>query len=238
MLGYPLPPILKRYVAESVAWMDEMMARITDQGTAVAPLPDDLPFDPQSQLQTYIQESAQPAFKLKVGFVGSGFNSKAVLFLSQDIFRFYDRTKIEMHIFSLGPPDNDNFIKVGMGGVDWRRRVADQVDYFHDIEEIKMDHIALARFIHQQGIHILIEWDGYARQGERAQGLMALRPSPIQILHQEFLGTSGGTYVDYIVTDKVRSMFFQSPSRPQLPTLIDILFFAGCVASSLGSSLH
>lgn len=81
--------------------------------------------------------------------------------------------------------------------------MANQVDYFHDIEEIKMDHIALARFIHEKGIHILIEWDGYARQGERAQGLMALRSSPIQVLHQEFLGTSGGTYVDYIVTDKV-----------------------------------
>jgi Glycosyl transferase family 41/Tetratricopeptide repeat len=232
MLGYPLPPILKRYVAESVAWMDEMMARVTEEGNAVAPLPDDLPFDPKSELDKYVQEAAQPGFKLKVGFVGSGFNSKAVLFLSQDIFRFYDRNKIEMHIFSLGPPgalvrdcahspvamipltgfsfsflfreDNDKFIKIGMGGIDWRKRVADQVDHFHDIEEIKMDHIALARFIHEQGIHILIEWDGYARQGERAQGLMALRPSPLQILHQEFLGTSGGTYVDYIVTDKVR----------------------------------
>ncbi|KAG7348948.1 glycosyl transferase family 41 protein [Nitzschia inconspicua] len=205
MLGYPLPPILKRYVAESVAWMDELMARVTDQGNAVNPLPEDLPFDPQSEREKYIEEAAQPGFKLKVGFVGSGFNSKAVLFLSQDIFRFYDRNKIEMHIFSLGPPDNDNFIKIGMGGVDWRKRVAEQVDHFHDIEEIKMDHIALARFIHEQGIHILIEWDGYARQGERAQGLMTLRPCPLQILHQEFLGTSGGTYVDYIVTDKVVS---------------------------------
>jgi protein O-GlcNAc transferase len=204
MLGYPLPPILKRYVAESVAWMDEMMARVTDEGRSVKPLPDDLPFHPGLERDKYIVEAAQPDFKLKVGFVGSGFNSKAVLYLSQDIFRFYDRSKIEMHIFSLGPPDNENFIKIGMGGVDWRERVAKQVDYFHDIQEIKMDHISLARYIHDRGIHILIEWDGYARQGERAQGLMALRPSPVQILHQEFLGTSGAQYVDYIVTDKVR----------------------------------
>ena len=70
---------------------------------------------------------------------------------------------------------------------------------------MKMDHIELARFIHDQGIHILIEWDGYARQGERAQGLMTLRPAPVQILHQEYLGTSGATYVDYIFTDKITS---------------------------------
>jgi protein O-GlcNAc transferase len=80
-----------------------------------------------------------------------------------------------------------------MRGVDWRKRVVSHVDYFHDVGDIKMDHIALARFIRERGIHVLIEWDGYARQGERAQGLMALRPAPLQILHQEYLGTSGAT---------------------------------------------
>ena len=205
MLGYPVPPMLKRYVAESVAFMDETMARVSPDGTSISSLPDDMPFDPISEREKYIAEASEPGFKLKVGFVGSGFNSKAVLYLSQDIFRFYDRDKIEMHIFSLGPPDTDAFIEIGMRGVDWRERVAKQVDYFHDNEEIKMDHIGLARYIHEQGIHVLIEWDGYARQGDRAQGLMALRPSPVQILHQEFLGTSGGLYVDYIVTDKITS---------------------------------
>jgi protein O-GlcNAc transferase len=39
-------------------------------------------------------------------------------------------------------------------------------------------------------------------------GLMALRSAPIQILHQEFLMTSGAQYFDYIVTDMVTS-----PSR-------------------------
>ena len=204
MLGYPVPPLLKRYVAEAVAFMDEPMARVTEDGQLV-PLPSDLPFDPMSERNKYIAEAQSADFKLKVGFVGSGFNSKAVLYLSQDIFRFYDRSKIEMHVFSLGPPDNQNFIDIGMRGVDWRERVKGHVDHFHDVQTFKMDHMALARFIHEQGLHVLIEWDGYARQGERAQGLFALRPAPVQILHQEFLGTSGAQYVDYIVTDKVTS---------------------------------
>ncbi len=204
MLGYPLPPMLKRYVAESVAFMDEAMARVTDLG-GLSPLPEDMPFEHASRLKNYITEAATPGYKVKVGFVSSGFNSKAVLYLSQDIFRFYDRSKIEMHIFSLGPPDNENFIKVGMRDVDWRKRVAGHVDYFHDIENLRGSHIDMARYIEERGIHILIEWDGYARQGERAQGLMALRPAPVQILHQEYLGTSGAKYVDYIFTDKIVS---------------------------------
>ena len=132
MLGYPIPPLLKRYVAESVAYMDEKMARLSETGEII-PLPSDMPYNPTSQLEEYNRQASEPNFKLKVGFVSSGFNSKAVLYLSQDIFRFYDRSKIEMHVFSLGPADNDNFIKYGMNGVDWRKRVQGQVDHFHDV---------------------------------------------------------------------------------------------------------
>lgn len=43
--------------------------------------------------------------------------------------------------------------------------------------------------------------NGITGQGLRPQGLFALRPAPIQIFHQEFLGTSGATYVDYHISD-------------------------------------
>eukprot|EP00934_Nitzschia_sp_Nitz4_P005707 Nitzschia sp. Nitz4//scaffold46_size129759//34//2598//NITZ4_003478-RA/size129759-snap-gene-0.0-mRNA-1//1//CDS//3329552526//5697//frame0 len=213
MLGYPMDPKLKKLVTESVAALDEMMARVDGHG-GIIPLPDGMPFEHKSRRNTYIEEASAPGFKLKVGFVSSGFNSKAVLMLSQDIFRFYDRSKIEMHIFSLGPEDNPNFIKIGMGGVDWRKRVAGHVDYFHDIANIKDSHVEMAKYIHERGIHILIEWDGFARQGERAQGLMGLHPAPIQILHQEYLGTSGAKYVDYLFSDKIVSP----------PSLVDDLY--------------
>lgn len=205
MLGYPVDPLLKRYVAESVAFLDEKMARAakTTNGMSIQPLPEDLPFDMAMERQKYLQEASSPSHRIRVGFVGSGFNSKAVLYLSQDMFRFFDPDQFEIHIFSFGPPDNPLFIKHGMRGVDWRERVKANVDYFHDCQAMKMDHIKAARFIHDKGIHVLIEWDGYARQGERAQGLFALRCAPIQILHQEFLGTSGALYVDYLITDEI-----------------------------------
>jgi len=205
MLGYPVDPKLKRYVTESTASMDEIAARVQSDGSGIQPLPDDLPFHPTEDRVGFSFDSAEPDFKIKVGFVASGFNSKAVLYLSHDMFRFFDSDKFQIHIFSMGPPDNPLFIEHGMRGVDWRERVKSNVDYFHDVQKLKMDHVKLARFIHSQKIHILIEWDGYARQGERAQGLFALRPAPVQILHQEYLGTSGAQYVDYIFTDKITS---------------------------------
>ena len=204
MLGFPVEPLSKRFVTESVAFMDEMMARASDSG--IKPLPEDLPYDPNAGRERYLQEYEQGG-KIRVGFVGSGFNSKAVLYLSQDMFRFFNKDVFEVHIFSVGPADNPLFIEHGMRGIDWRQRVINNVgeENFHDIQHMKLDHIKMARFIKEQDIHILIEWDGYARQGERAQGLFALRPAPVQILHQEYLGTSGAQYVDYLFSDKISS---------------------------------
>ena len=206
MLGYPVNSTLKRYVAESYAAMDELLARVNeDGGGGVTDLPADLPYNQEDNRARYIFDNATQDFRLRVAFVASGFNSKAVLYLSQDMFRFFNPDEVEVHVFSLGPPDNPGFIQYTMRGVDWRERVKSNVDVFHDVQHLKNDHIGLARYIYSHDIHVLLEWDGYARQGERAQGLFALRPAPVQILHQEFLGTSGASYVDYIFTDRVTS---------------------------------
>jgi len=203
MLSYPLRnSTLKRYVAESAAFTEDISQRIVGRGE-IKPLPADLPYthDHQSYVQTFVKDKT----KLRIGFVASGFNSKAVLYLSHDMFRFFDTTKFEVHIFSLGAPDSPQFIKFGMRGVDWRKRVKANVDVFHDVQRFQNNHIELARYIRKRDIHILMEWDGYARQGDRAQGLFALRPAPIQIWHQEYLGTSGAQFVDYLFTDIVTS---------------------------------
>lgn len=82
MLGYPVDPILKRYVTESIAFLDEQMARVknVDGKATFINLPDDMPFDPKADLADYVFEfkgaMGQPP-KIRVGFVGSGFNSKA-----------------------------------------------------------------------------------------------------------------------------------------------------------------
>jgi len=216
MLGYPLGnehAMLKRYSAESLANLDELRARAHEGEDIryIKELPNDLPYSVDDMRKTFIerhreqQQIGRSPTPIRVGFVACSFNSKAVLYLSHDMFRFFDPSEVEIHVFSTGPPDHPEFIRDTMRGADWRQRVMDAVDVFHDVRRYKGDHVGLARYIHQKEIQILIEWDGYARQGDRAEGLMALRPAPVQILHQEFLMTSGAQYVDYIVTDEVVS---------------------------------
>jgi hypothetical protein len=155
MLGYTVDPLLKRYVAESVAYMDETMSRATSSNS-VTPLPSDLPYSIEAYRDKFTTENAENRqhYRIRVGFVGSGFNSKAVLFLSQDMFRFFNTEQFEIHVFSFGPPDHAMFIQHGMRNVDWRERVKSNVDYFHDLLEmnISKDHIASARYIHDQNI--------------------------------------------------------------------------------------
>ena len=189
MLGYPVDPMLKRYAAESCAFMDEPMARAAKAVEGqLPPLPDSLPYEMDTYLETFQAEFRDPSAKIRIGFVGAGFNSKAVMFLSHDMFRFFDHDRFEVHVFSFGPPDHELFIRHSMRGVDWRERVKANAHHFHDCQSMKNDHINAAEYIHDHQIHILIEWDGYARQGERAQGLFALRPAPRKYFHLRLCG--------------------------------------------------
>jgi protein O-GlcNAc transferase len=57
--------------------------------------------------------------------------------------------------------------------------------------------------IHADGIHILVNMNGYTK-GARNE-IFALRPSPIQVMWLGYPGTSGASFMDYIMTDRVTS---------------------------------
>ncbi|KAK6299278.1 hypothetical protein J4Q44_G00307880 [Coregonus suidteri] len=57
--------------------------------------------------------------------------------------------------------------------------------------------------IHQDGLHILVNMNGYTK-GARNE-LFALRPAPIQCMWLGYPGTSGAPFMDYIVSDKETS---------------------------------
>lgn len=112
--------------------------------------------------------------------------------------RFHDRSKFEIHVFATSPPDNDLFLKISMRGVDWREKMKNGAEFFHDTSS--MDANATSHFIRSLGIHILLNWDGYSNEGLRATGLFPMHSAPIQIAHQEYIGTMGADYIQYLIT--------------------------------------
>lgn len=64
---------------------------------------------------------------------------------------------------------------------------------------------AIARLINGDKIQILINLNGYTK-GARNE-IFAMKPAPIQVSYMGFPGTTGATYIDYLVTDEFVSPF-------------------------------
>ena len=145
--------------------------------------------------------------------------------------RLHDRARFEIHVFATTSPDNSQFLKVSMKGVDWRKKIRNSVESFHDTSSMSVNQTA--SLIRSLGIHILLNWDGYSNEGLRVSGLFPLQSAPIQVAHQEYIGTMGADYIQYLITgDIVTKHHYQyhsstegnilpsiSPLRPERFTL-------------------
>ncbi|GCC27829.1 hypothetical protein chiPu_0006255 [Chiloscyllium punctatum] len=87
-------------------------------------------------------------------------------------------------------------------GTNFRVKVVAEANHFVDLSQIPCNGKAADR-IHQDGIHILVNMNGYTK-GARNE-LFALRPAPIQAMWLGYPGTSGAPFMDYIITDKETS---------------------------------
>jgi protein O-GlcNAc transferase len=125
------------------------------------------------------------------------------MYMAKDVLRNHDRKNIELHIFATTGPDKVIFWRYEMRGFDWIKELEDSAEYFHDVSGY--DVRQQAALIRKLGIHILIDWDGYSNNGVRAAGLFPQQPAPIQMLHQEYVGTMGAPYIQYMVSDPISS---------------------------------
>ena len=81
----------------------------------------------------------------------------------------------------------------------YRKQIERYSDKFLDIRNLE-DREA-ARQIYGDGVDILVDLNGHTA-GNRL-GICALRPAPVQATFLGFPGTSGATFFDYIITDRV-----------------------------------
>ena len=94
--------------------------------------------------------------------------------------------------YSLSPDDNTCF----------RQKISSEGEHFVDLSQIPCNGKA-ADHIQADGIHILVNMNGYTK-GARNE-IFALRPAPIQVMWLGYPGTSGASFMDYIMTDAVTS---------------------------------
>ena len=170
LLSYPIPPELKLKVARMHTEHEQSLVRRS--GLPIFTHTPDM----------YADEAAQSGFRIKIGYVSANFKSKTTVYMAQDLFRFHDRSKFEVHVYATTPNDNPNFIATAMGGVNWREKVKERVEYFHDVSGMHLQ--AVAGLIQSHGIHILLDWDGHSNNMVRLSGLFPMQAAPIQVGHQ------------------------------------------------------
>ncbi|CAD6188370.1 unnamed protein product [Caenorhabditis auriculariae] len=130
--------------------------------------------------------------RLRIGYVSSDFGNHPTSHLMQSIPGMHDRTKVEVFCYALSANDGTNF----------RQKLMNEAEHFVDLSAVPCNGRAAER-ISKDGIHILINMNGYTK-GARNE-IFALRPAPIQVMWLGYPGTSGASFMDYLITDAVTS---------------------------------
>jgi len=125
--------------------------------------------------------------RIRLGYLSSDLHEHATAYLLTQILEHHDRTRFEVTAYSYGADDASPA----------RRRIESAVDRFVDVRE--MSDRAAAERIRADGIDILLDLKGYTL-GAR-NGILAFRPSPIQVNYLGFPGTLGAPFYDYVVGD-------------------------------------
>ncbi|XP_047524909.1 UDP-N-acetylglucosamine--peptide N-acetylglucosaminyltransferase 110 kDa subunit-like [Pieris napi] len=128
--------------------------------------------------------------RLRIGYVSSDFGNHPTSHLMQSIPGLHDTSKTEIFCYALNPNDGSTF----------RNKIENDSEHFIDISNITSNDEA-ANIIQNDGIHILVNMNGYTK-GSRNE-IFALKSAPIQIMWLGYPGTSGATYMDYIICDNV-----------------------------------
>lgn len=130
--------------------------------------------------------------RLRIGYVSSDFGNHPTSHLMQSVPGMHDRHNVEIFSYALSADDSTTF----------RSKIANESEHFIDLSQIPCNGKAADR-IYADGIHILVNMNGYTK-GARNE-IFALRPAPIQVMWLGYPGTSGASYMDYIITDAVTS---------------------------------
>jgi predicted O-linked N-acetylglucosamine transferase (SPINDLY family) len=131
--------------------------------------------------------AAQRSGPLRIGYLSSDLREHAVGHLMAEIFELHDRGAVEVFAYYCGIEINDAMHANFIASAD------------HWVSISGLDDAAAARRIADDGIQILIDLNGYTREGRTK--LVALRPAPVIVNWLGYPGTMGSPYHHYILAD-------------------------------------
>ncbi|WP_420315642.1 tetratricopeptide repeat protein [Ekhidna sp.] len=125
--------------------------------------------------------------KMKIGYYSPNMRLHPGGLLVRGLFDYHDSSNFEIHAFSL--VKSEDFVS---------KEIKNSVDYYHDISTL--DTLEIANLINRKGIDILVSLAFYntAMNVE----VLALRPSPLQMVLIGSHETTGASFIDYAFSDE------------------------------------
>jgi predicted O-linked N-acetylglucosamine transferase (SPINDLY family) len=147
--------------------------------------------------------------RLRIGYLSGDFRQHVMAFHLAELFERHDRESFEVFGYSIGPRDESPI----------RSRLIRGVDRFVDAwEDSTADLVARIR---GDAIDILIDLQGYTLFS-RPQ-VLAYHPAPIQVSYLGFAGTTGSSWMDYILADD-----FVIPETARACFSEQVVYLPGC----------
>ena len=125
---------------------------------------------------------------LRIGYLSSDLREHAVGYLTAELFELHDRGVVETFAYYCGPPAAEDPLQ---------GRIKAAMGHWADISGL--DDRAAAERIRADGIQILVDLNGYTRDGRVK--LLARRPAPVIVNWLGFPGTMGSPSHHYIIAD-------------------------------------
>lgn len=138
---------------------------------------------------------------LRIGYISPDYCLHPVAYLHWRQMALHDRVRFRVFAYSLSPDD----------GSEIRERVKSACDEWRPCENDTVQMTA-AR-IRYDGIHVLVDLSGYTR-ATRPE-ILALRPAPIQVAYMGMPATSGASFIDYRITDRLTTPLDQADKWPE-----------------------
>jgi predicted O-linked N-acetylglucosamine transferase (SPINDLY family) len=128
--------------------------------------------------------------RLRIGYLSSDLRGHAVGHLMAEVFGLHDRSRVEVFAYYCGTDTKTDD--------PLHARFKASADHWIPISQL--DDATAAKRIEADGIHILIDLNGYTKEARTK--LVALRPAPVIVNWLGYPGTMGSPYHHYIIADE------------------------------------
>jgi predicted O-linked N-acetylglucosamine transferase (SPINDLY family) len=160
----------------------------TQAGRGEGRATDDSPV-PQSVERNEGAARAPAKRKIAIGYFSCDFRNHSVSRLTAGLFEQHDRDKFAVLGFSYGGQSDDEYA----------RRIARAMDRFIDVSSMSDQDVAsLSRSL---GIDVAVDLTGMTF--DTRLGIFAYRAAPVQATYLGYPGTTGCSFIDYVIADEV-----------------------------------